>query len=185
MYPAPSEAKNRTVSAISSGLPKRFSGARSRASVVVAGAVGPDRSGWFSGVISSCGVMPTLTLLVASIALAPRPGLSRSSAFALGAGIMALELPTALMYFGAISAVLASHQSAAVQVLLLVVYNALFVAPIVAILVIRQVAGERAERWLASAWGRVVGFGQLALAGLTGGGGAALLIIGVTGLLSA
>ena len=89
------------------------------------------------------------------------------------------------MYFGAISAVLASHQSAAVQVLLLVVYNALFVAPIVAILVIRQVAGERAERWLASAWGRVVGFGQLALAGLTGGGGAALLIIGVTGLLSA
>ena len=119
------------------------------------------------------------------IARAPRPGCTRSSAFALGAGIMALELPTAFMYFGAISAVLASHQGAAVQVLLLVVYNALFVAPIVAILAIRQVAGERAEQWLASAWERVIGFGQLVLAGLTGAGGAALLIVGVTGLLSA
>ncbi len=115
----------------------------------------------------------------------PQPGCTRSSAFALGAGIMALELPTAFMYFGAISAVLASHPVPAVAVSLLVVYNTLFVAPLVAILAIRRLAGERAERWLASAWGRLVGFGQVALAGLTGGGGALLLIIGINGLLAA
>ena len=34
---------------------------------------------------------------------------TRASAFALGAGIMAIELPTAFMYFGAISAILAAH----------------------------------------------------------------------------
>jgi hypothetical protein len=54
---------------------------------------------------------------------------------------MAIELPTAFIYFGAISAVLASHSSAA--------------AP-----------------------------GQILLASLTGGAGAVLLVIGVTGLLA-
>jgi len=115
----------------------------------------------------------------------PRPGCTRSSAFGLGAGIMAVELPTAFMYFGAISAVLAFHPVAAEEISLLVVYNALFVAPLVGILAIRRLAGARAERWLAAAWERVIGLGQLLLAGLTGSAGAALLIIGVTGLLVA
>jgi cytochrome c biogenesis protein CcdA len=115
----------------------------------------------------------------------PQPGCTRSSAFALGAGIMALELPTAFIYFGAISAVLASHAVPAGKASLLVVYNALFVAPLVAILAIRRLTGARAERWLASAWERVIGVGQLVLAALTGGGGAALLVMGITGLLAA
>jgi cytochrome c biogenesis protein CcdA len=119
------------------------------------------------------------------IARLPQPGCTRRSAFALGAGIMAVELPTAFIYFGAISAVLAAHRVAAAEVSLLVVYNAIFVAPLVAILAIRRFAGERAERWLASGWERLIGFGQLLLAGLTGGAGAVLLIIGVTGLLAA
>ncbi len=115
----------------------------------------------------------------------PRPGCSRSTAFALGAGIMAIELPTAFIYFGAISAVLASHGTAAADVSLLLVYNALFVAPLLAVLAIRRLAGERAERWLASAWERLIGFAQLLVAGLTGSAGAALLIIGITGLVAA
>jgi cytochrome c biogenesis protein CcdA len=115
----------------------------------------------------------------------PRPGCTRSSAFGLGAGIMAIELPTAFMYFGAISAVLAVHPVAVEEISLLVVYNALFVAPLVAILAIRRFAGARAERWLAAAWERLIGLGQLLLAGLTGSAGAALLIIGITGLLAA
>jgi hypothetical protein len=89
------------------------------------------------------------------------------------------------MYFGAISAILASHPVAAVEVSLLVAYNALFVAPLVAIVAIRRLAGERTERWLASGWERLLGFGQLLLAGFTGCAGAALLVIGVTGLLAA
>jgi hypothetical protein len=108
---------------------------------------------------------------------------TRTSAFGLGAGIMAVELPTAFMYFAAISAVLASHPVAGVEVSLIVAYNVLFVAPLIAILAIRRLAGEHAERWLASGWTRLLGFGQLVLAGVTGGAGAVLLIIGVTGLL--
>lgn len=115
----------------------------------------------------------------------PRPGCRRSTAFALGAGIMAVELPTAFIYFGAISAILASHRAAPAEVVLLLVYNAVFIAPLVAILAIRRLAGDRAERWLASGWERLVGFAQVLLTGLTGSAGVALLIIGVTGLVAA
>ena len=115
----------------------------------------------------------------------PRPGRTRSSAFTLGAGIMAVELPTAFMYFGALSAVLASHPVAPVEVCLLVGYNALFVAPLVAIVLIRRLAGERAERWLASSSVRLLGLGQLLLAALVAGAGAVLVFLGVTGLIAA
>ncbi|HUE29106.1 MAG TPA: GAP family protein [Solirubrobacteraceae bacterium] len=112
----------------------------------------------------------------------PRPGCRPLTAFGLGAGIMAVELPTAFIYFGAISAVLAAHRTAALEVAALVVYNAVFVVPLLVILLIRRLAGDRAERWLASGWDRLVGFAQLLVAGLTGTAGAALLIVGVVGL---
>jgi hypothetical protein len=115
----------------------------------------------------------------------PRPGRTRCSAFTLGAGIMAVELPTAFMYFGAISAILASHRVVAVEASLLVSYNALFVAPLIAIVVIRRLAGERAELWLASSSVRLIGLGQLVLAALAGGAGTVLVILGVNGLLAA
>jgi hypothetical protein len=114
----------------------------------------------------------------------PRAGCTRSSAFALGAGIMALELPTAFVYFGAISAIISSHPVTAGKVSLVILYNVVFVAPLVAILAVRRLAGERAGQWLTSAWERLIGFGQLLLVTLTGGGGAALLVIGLTGLLT-
>ncbi len=119
-----------------------------------------------------------------TVARLPRPGCSRSTAFALGAGIMAIELPTAFIYFGAISAVLASHRAAVLEVSLLVLYNALFIAPLIVILAIRRLAGDRAERWLASGWERLVGFAQLLLTGLTGSAGAALFTVGVIGLIA-
>jgi cytochrome c biogenesis protein CcdA len=115
----------------------------------------------------------------------PRPGCKRSSAFALGVAIMAVELPTAFIYFGAISAVLAARQGAAVDVSELVVYNALFVAPLVVILALRRFAGDRVGQWLASGSERVIAFGQLLLTGLTGCAGALLLILGVIGLVVA
>jgi threonine/homoserine/homoserine lactone efflux protein len=111
-------------------------------------------------------------------------GRGRASAFALGAGIMLVELPTAFMYFAAISAVLASHAAGSIELSLLVVYNVLFVAPLVAIIVIRRHATEL-ERWLSTRWEQLLGFGQAALAGITGSVGLVLLIIGVTGLLAA
>jgi cytochrome c biogenesis protein CcdA len=115
----------------------------------------------------------------------PRPGRTHRSAFGLGAAIIAVELPTAFIYFGAISAILASHPTAPETVSLLLLYNAVFVAPLIAILLVRRLAGDSGERWLASAWERVIGFGQVVLAGLTGSGGAALLAIGIIGLAAA
>lgn len=115
----------------------------------------------------------------------PQPGDTRLSAFGLGAGIMVVELPTAFVYFGAISAILAAHRAAPLNAALLVAYNLIFVAPVIAIAVVHRLPGDHAQRWLASAWERVLGFGQILLASLTGGAGAVLLVVGVTGLLTA
>ena len=56
------------------------------------------------------------------------------SALALGAGIMAVELPTAFPYFGAILATVETEHSALAQGALVVAFNVVFVAPLVAIL---------------------------------------------------
>jgi cytochrome c biogenesis protein CcdA len=112
---------------------------------------------------------------------APR-SYSRASAFALGAGIMAVELPTAFVYFGAITAILTERPAVPIEILLLVAYNALFVAPLVALAGVRLLAGDRAEVWIASGEARLRRLGQIALAGVAGAGGAALLTLGVSGL---
>jgi cytochrome c biogenesis protein CcdA len=108
---------------------------------------------------------------------------TRASAFALGAGIMAVELPTAFMYFGAIAAILGAHPAASLEISLLIVYNALFVAPLVVFLAIRRLAGSQADVWIAAAEARVRRFGVLALTSVAGAGGAALLAVGLAGLL--
>jgi hypothetical protein len=108
---------------------------------------------------------------------------TRGSAFTLGAGIMAVELPTAFMYFGAISAILSAHAVAVMRLSLLITYNALFVAPLLAILGIRLLAGEHADRWLAVAESWLRSAGQLVLAAAVAAAGAALVAIGVTGLI--
>ena len=109
---------------------------------------------------------------------------SRSSAFALGVGIMLVELPTAFVYFGAISAILAARPALPAQIALIVLYNVLFVAPLIALIVARRFAGESAIDWLVDVEARLKRVAQVALTGLAGAGGAALLAIGVTGLLA-
>jgi cytochrome c biogenesis protein CcdA len=108
---------------------------------------------------------------------------TRASAFSLGAGIMAVELPTAFMYFGAISAILAARPGAPVEISLLLAYNALFVAPLAAFLVIRRLVGDRADQWITAAETRLRRIGQVALTVVAGTAGAALLTLGVGGLL--
>ncbi|TML67176.1 MAG: hypothetical protein E6G13_12180 [Actinobacteria bacterium] len=82
--------------------------------------------------------------------LAEEPRLSRS-AFLAGGTIIAVELPTALPYFAAIAAIIASGRSVPAQVVLLLVFNLAFVAPLLAITLVRAVAGERARRPLDAA----------------------------------
>ncbi len=110
---------------------------------------------------------------------------TRSSAFALGAGIMAIELPTAFMYFGAISAILAARPAAPVELSLLVIYNALFVAPLIAFLALRRLAGARADQWISSMQTRLRYLGQVALTAVAAAAGAALLAVGLNGLFVA
>ena len=74
----------------------------------------------------------------------------RSSAL-VGAGIMAVELPTALPYFAVIAAVAASRQTATTQVALIILFNLVFVAPLLAVFAIRQLAAARSVDWLTAA----------------------------------
>jgi cytochrome c biogenesis protein CcdA len=66
------------------------------------------------------------------------------SSFLLGAGIMLVELPTALPYFAVIAALVESDVRRLSQLLLLVLFNVIFVAPLVVILGVRLVASDKA-----------------------------------------
>lgn len=112
-----------------------------------------------------------------------RRSYTRVSALALGAGIMAVELPTAFMYFGAISAILAAGVAAPVEIALLITYNALFVAPLIALGAVRRLAGDRGDQWIEAAEERLRRVGHLALACVAGAAGSALLTVGLAGLL--
>src|SRR6266702_203038 len=61
------------------------------------------------------------------------------------AGIMAVELPTAFPYLAVIAAVVGSGRRLATQIALIVLFNTIFVAPLVAIAARRSLAHERAE----------------------------------------
>jgi cytochrome c biogenesis protein CcdA len=112
-----------------------------------------------------------------------RRSCTRASAFALGAGIMAVELPTAFMYFGAISAILAVRLNSAAQILLLTLYNALFVTPLIALLSVRRLAGHRGDQWVESAAVKLREVGQLVLTTVAGAAGSTLLAVGLAGLV--
>ncbi len=111
----------------------------------------------------------------------------RSSAL-LGAGITAVELPTAFPYFAAIAAIVGSGLGIAKQVFLLLLFNVCFVLPLAAIAATLWIFGEGAEARLARArdflqrhWPRmlaviallagafVIALGLTAIAGHVGG----------------
>jgi cytochrome c biogenesis protein CcdA len=94
-------------------------------------------------------------------------------AWALGATIAAAELPTALPYFASLAAVIGSGLGLPRQLVLVWLFNAVFVAQLAAIMAAIAVGGERAKRplrragdWLRRRWPLV--FASVALlAGLT------------------
>ncbi len=93
------------------------------------------------------------------------------SAVLIGAGIAGVELLTAFPYFAAIAMVLGSSVSAAGKVSLLVLYNLIYVLPLIAIAVVRAIMGERGAEllvpvsdWIQAHWPAVVA----PIAGVTG-----------------
>ncbi len=114
----------------------------------------------------------------------PAPAGGRGAG-AVGATIAAVELPTALPYFAAIAAIVGSGVGLVSQLILVGVFNVVFISPVLAILVSLSVAGPRIEptlrhigdrlragwrraaAWLAlAAGGLLVAFGASGLAGL-------------------
>src|SRR5205823_5765268 len=91
-----------------------------------------------------------------------RPPSSRSS-FGAGAGIALAELPTAFPYIAAIAAIDAAPVSVPEQILLVVVFNAIFIAPVVGIAVAIGVSPALRDdvimpfrHWLVGNWPRLI-----------------------------
>jgi cytochrome c biogenesis protein CcdA len=106
------------------------------------------------------------------------------SSFALGAAIMSVELPTAFPYFAVVATVIGSDQSLARQLVLIVIFNVAFIAPLAAISVLRFLAGPSAERPLASVRARLDRHTGALVAGVTAVLAVALLLVGAVGVLT-
>jgi len=106
------------------------------------------------------------------------------SSLLVGAGIVLVELPTAIPYFAVIATVVGSNRPAATQVLLLTFFNICFVLPLLAIFGLRTLAGERALGLLARIRGGVDRFLATLAPALVAIVGIALIGIGVYGILT-
>jgi cytochrome c biogenesis protein CcdA len=70
------------------------------------------------------------------------------SAFLVGVGIVTIEFPTAFPYFAAIAVIVDSAKNVSIQISLLMVFDVVFVAPLLAILAVRSLARDRGRGWL-------------------------------------
>jgi cytochrome c biogenesis protein CcdA len=96
---------------------------------------------------------------------------------------MAVELPTALPYLGAIAAIVEARVGRVRGLLLVLAYNIAFVAPLLAIVAIRATAGDEARGRLEALRDRLARHAGAILAGLLGAGGLALLATGLANLV--
>lgn len=101
---------------------------------------------------------------------------SGGSAVYVGAGIMATELPTALPYFGALIAITEGTHGIVAPLTLVLVYNVVFVAPLIAILVLLVAAGERGARVAARARTWLIRYAPLLLPPVVAALGVALIV---------
>lgn len=115
-----------------------------------------------------------------SVPLAART--ERGSSALLGATITAVELPTAFPYFAAIAAVVGSGQGVARQIMLLVLFNLCFIAPLLAIVATLTFAGGNAQRLLTAGRRRLEANWPAVLAILALLAGVFAAFLGITGL---
>lgn len=114
----------------------------------------------------------------------PSPSAEGKSAIVLGLTISAVELPTAFPYFAAIAAIVGSGLGPLRQLIALGLYNVAFVLPLILMIIVLEVSGERAKAiieaardWLQKHWPTLVAV--LALVA-----GVFVTLLGVTGLAS-
>ena len=70
------------------------------------------------------------------------------SAFFLGVSITALELPTAFPYFAVIAAIVGASDNIVVEVIALTIFNVAFVSPLLVLIGVREVAGDKGQQTL-------------------------------------
>jgi cytochrome c biogenesis protein CcdA len=107
---------------------------------------------------------------------------SSRSAWLVGAGIMAVELPTAVPYLAAIAAIVESGHDDTTQIVLVLLYNIVFVAPLIVLFAVLALSGARGAqiaaraRLLLDRWAPRVAPAALGVAS------AVLLTLGAVGL---
>jgi cytochrome c biogenesis protein CcdA len=114
----------------------------------------------------------------------PEVKASTKSSAILGATITAVELPTAFPYFAAIAAIVGSGFGIVSQVIVLVVFNLCFIAPLLAIIATLTFAGPNAQRVLISGREKLERHWPLVLAILALIAGLFATLLGVTGIAS-
>lgn len=112
----------------------------------------------------------------------PRRG-GRSSAW-LGVSIAAIELPTAFPYFAAIAAIVGSGFGLGRQLILLAIFNVMFVLPLLLIIATLTFAGDRAQEVLIRARRFLQRHWPELLAGLALLAGTFVTLLGATGFAS-
>jgi cytochrome c biogenesis protein CcdA len=100
----------------------------------------------------------------------------------LGGGIMLVELPTAFPYFAVIAAVVGSGRSWFDQLIVLLVFNLMFIAPLLAILALCTFARDRSQRRLAVWRLRINRLGPILLPAVILVAGIVLIAVGIVGL---
>ena len=107
---------------------------------------------------------------------------TRFSPLALGAVIILAELPTAFPYFAALAAVVGARVSVPSQVLLVVVFNICFCAPILILLGAVVAGGERGRAFAQAARSVLQRYAAAIVPVLLGLLGAGILVVGLAGL---
>jgi cytochrome c biogenesis protein CcdA len=146
------------------------------------------------GLDASVGRVVAVVLGVAAIAFAvvlwlrrdrmanttvPDRALRPGSTLALGGAMTAIDLPTAFPLFVIAGAIVHEDLGPPLEAALLVLYCAAYVVPLLAILALRAVGGERGERWLARLRRHMSQWAPIAIAVLTAIVGVALIVYGL------
>ncbi len=103
------------------------------------------------------------------------------SAFYAGAAIMAIELPTALPYFAVITAIVSSGRRASIQAALVLLFDLAFVGPLLLVLALRVLLGQRGARWLDAVHARLDRWIAFAVPAAVAVVGVVLVTIGAIG----
>jgi cytochrome c biogenesis protein CcdA len=106
----------------------------------------------------------------------------RRSSFLVGAGIMAVELPTAFPYFAALAAIIGSDRALVIQIGYVGLFNLVFALPVLAILALRARATDDAEQQIVALGEWVRKYAHVAVAVIAGLAGIGFVVVGIADL---